>query len=183
MRTISKIASPLAAIALSLGVGSAQAALVNFTLTGEVIYADAGNGFSLNSGDTVSVIGTFDDSVLTGGTGTVDFSAVPGNSFTVTAGSFTFTEADDITGGSYPNLELNAGAFVEFNFLANIGGFGFFDSQLGYFDGDDDNFGTMSGVWTDFTMTPVVVPVPAAVWLFGTGLLGLVGIARRRSVA
>lgn len=26
-----------------------------------------------------------------------------------------------------------------------------------------------------------VVPVPAAVWLFGSGLLGLVGIARRRS--
>ena len=27
---------------------------------------------------------------------------------------------------------------------------------------------------------PVVVPVPAAAWLFGSGLLGLVGIARRR---
>jgi hypothetical protein len=26
-----------------------------------------------------------------------------------------------------------------------------------------------------------VVPVPAAVWLFGSGLLGLIGIARRRS--
>ena len=27
---------------------------------------------------------------------------------------------------------------------------------------------------------PAVVPVPAAVWLFGSGLLGLVGVARRR---
>jgi hypothetical protein len=27
---------------------------------------------------------------------------------------------------------------------------------------------------------PAVVPVPAAVWLFGSGLLGLIGIARRR---
>ncbi|MFP5505246.1 MAG: VPLPA-CTERM sorting domain-containing protein, partial [Gammaproteobacteria bacterium] len=26
-------------------------------------------------------------------------------------------------------------------------------------------------------------PVPAAVWLFGSGLLGLVGIARRKSAA
>ena len=27
-----------------------------------------------------------------------------------------------------------------------------------------------------------VVPVPAAVWLFGTGLLGLAGVARRKAV-
>ncbi len=27
---------------------------------------------------------------------------------------------------------------------------------------------------------PVVVPVPAAVWLFGSGLLGLAGVARRK---
>jgi len=32
-------------------------------------------------------------------------------------------------------------------------------------------------------LAPVVVPVPAAVWLFGSGLLGLVGIARRKKKA
>ena len=31
---------------------------------------------------------------------------------------------------------------------------------------------------TRFDVTPV--PVPAAVWLFGSGLLGLVGVARRK---
>jgi hypothetical protein len=30
-------------------------------------------------------------------------------------------------------------------------------------------------------MTPSAVPVPAAVWLFGSGLLGLIGVARRKS--
>jgi hypothetical protein len=35
--------------------------------------------------------------------------------------------------------------------------------------------GTLSG----FT-PPTVIPVPAAVWLFGSGLLGLVGVARRK---
>ncbi len=37
----------------------------------------------------------------------------------------------------------------------------------------------------DFSAWPVqlgdVVPVPAAVWLFGSGLLGLIGVARRKS--
>lgn len=33
----------------------------------------------------------------------------------------------------------------------------------------------------DFNVAPV--PIPAAVWLFGSGLLGLVGIARRKKTA
>lgn len=31
-----------------------------------------------------------------------------------------------------------------------------------------------------FYDTGIVIPVPAAVWLFGSGLLGLIGVARRR---
>ena len=40
-----------------------------------------------------------------------------------------------------------------------------------------------SGVYYDnLSLTgPPAVPVPAAVWLFGSGLLGLVGVARRRN--
>ena len=33
-----------------------------------------------------------------------------------------------------------------------------------------------------FNLTPAAVPVPAAVWMFGTGLLGLLGVSRRKSV-
>jgi len=33
------------------------------------------------------------------------------------------------------------------------------------------------------TATPAAVPVPAAVWLFGSGLVGLAGVARRRKAA
>lgn len=40
--------------------------------------------------------------------------------------------------------------------------------------------GAFPGFQPTFTGTLNQVPVPAAVWLFGSGLLGLVGIARRR---
>jgi hypothetical protein len=44
-----------------------------------------------------------------------------------------------------------------------------------------DNAGTL--VQVDVRIVAPPVPVPAAVWLFGSGLLGLVGIARRKKVA
>jgi len=34
---------------------------------------------------------------------------------------------------------------------------------------------------TAYSMTVTAVPVPAAVWLFGSGLIGLIGIARRKA--
>ena len=37
----------------------------------------------------------------------------------------------------------------------------------------------LSGVHTIATLQPSAVPVPAAVWLMGSGLIGLIGVARR----
>lgn len=56
----------------------------------------------------------------------------------------------------------------------------------------EDMSGFLSGTWDASTIFggknlshisayTTVVPVPAAVWLFGSGLLGLVGIARRKN--
>lgn len=185
MRTTTKTVSTLAAVALTLSVGSAQAALVNFTLTGDVVFAQPGNLFGLtNDGNPVTsiitVTGTFDDSVLTGGSGTIDFRTVPGNSFTLQAGSYTFQNTED-SSGVYPQLTLNAGAFDSLFFNFDVGDWGYFDSQFDNFIGDDDNFGTVSGYWGEFSMT--AVPVPGAIWLLGSGLLGLAGIARRKTAA
>jgi len=47
----------------------------------------------------------------------------------------------------------------------------------GPFGGFNANFNA------NLTPTPKPIPVPAAVWLFGSGLLGLVGIARRKKKA
>lgn len=43
--------------------------------------------------------------------------------------------------------------------------------------------GPFPGFSANFTPGPAAVPIPAAVWLFGSGLLGLVGIARRRKAS
>ena len=49
-------------------------------------------------------------------------------------------------------------------------------------NGPFPGFGANFDIWA-LTLTahePAVIPVPAAVWLFGSGLVGLVGVARRR---
>ena len=48
-------------------------------------------------------------------------------------------------------------------------------------NGDISGYGSIGGQTHTFLLTNVsAVPVPAAVWLFGSGLLGLVGVARRK---
>ena len=62
------------------------------------------------------------------------------------------------------------------------------------FTGTLVSVGNVGSAWTPFdgtpytevynvAITPSAIPVPAAVWLFGSGLLGLVGVARRRKSA
>ena len=55
-----------------------------------------------------------------------------------------------------------------------------YDSNFGYgrIDNDYDTNWFMSN--TTATLTVSSVPVPAALWLFGSGLIGLVGFARRK---
>jgi len=45
-----------------------------------------------------------------------------------------------------------------------------------HFDIGNGNSMTLAGI----SASPTIVPVPAAMWLFGSGLLGLIGISKRR---
>lgn len=170
----------LATAALLLSAGSAHAALVNFEFTGNVDFSLGYGG--LNAGDTVTVTGVFEDSVLSGGSGTIGFGSGSGNTLSIAAGSYTFTEVNDalyvLTGAS---LILTSGALFDFNYQAIGGTNGApadFDSAFTSFWSDV----YLSGTWNTTVQTSPV-PVPAAVWLFGSGLLGLLGlmgVARRR---
>lgn len=73
------------------------------------------------------------------------------------------------------------------SFLLSIGDV--FSGPCGGLRADAGYFSTSCGSWwgdRDFafaTFSPSAVPVPAAAWLFGTALIGLAGMSRRRKVA
>jgi hypothetical protein len=127
------------------------------------------------------------------------------NSFNLSSGASMTEHNEAFKFDGYNSLTINvtAGEILNFNFTSlgigalspvdnftdkNLQGLGIFTKGsgsshqqliLGYDDQwitpDDDNHDDMM-IRVDFSP----VPVPAALWLFGSGLLGLVGIARRK---
>ena len=100
--------------------------------------------------------------LLLGGNGTLD--SIIGNSGTATtvilAGDDTSIGAPQSLANSFNNMTLSSlggGNWKLSNGVVGVGGY-------------------------DFTFNVAVVPVPAAVWLFGSAL-GLMGVARRRTAA
>jgi len=98
---------------------------------------------------------------------------------------------------SFVPVILNDGLFHDFKMVADATGFNLFIDNVQYIDepfrtstsggsnylsfGDQSNTG-ISDVDLAFYQATIgtAVPVPAAVWLFGSGLIGLMGIARRK---
>ena len=168
---------------LMFSLGTANAALVNYVITGDVLSGDdfAPNVFGLTAGDTITATGIFNDSALTSGSGFIDFSSGSGNTMTINVGTEIFTAANDTdfgTGGG-PSITLSSLSLADFDFQAFMGSNGAvadFNSNFTSFD----DFDMLVGDWqTDIQIT--AVPVPAAVWLFGSGLIGLAGVARRKA--
>lgn len=110
-------------------------------------------------------------------------------------GGITYT----FTGGSLSAGTLLTATFDTMAILSLGGGQGVFTADLTYTGGSlvagltsgriegnllNATSGDFSGAFTANTMIAkagAVVPVPAAVWLFGSGLLGLIGIARKKA--
>ena len=106
----------------------------------------------LSVGGTADLSGTLNLSLING------FNPLVGNSFDILT-------ADTINGAfDVLNLTLGAGYTWSIDYLFDTTGINTVD------------------VVRLTVLTAPAVPVPAAVWLFGSGLLGLVGIARRRRV-
>jgi len=138
--------------------------LVDTYVTANTIGSTLGLGFV--SGTLVNSTGN--DLVLFG-VGTVD------DSFDLTIGAITQSLIAIDSGFLTPNgLRLNAVAVNLDDF--SIGVDGIFTNILLTFQDTSSEFALAGAL----NPPPAAVPVPAAVWLFGSGLLGLVGVARRK---
>ncbi len=124
------------------------------TITGGIDFPDATP--DIPDGTTL-LQGTFDAATV------VDL----GNNlfeFQIVGGSFTDTKHPELLAFyGLPNIDYVGGLNISFSTSSNMGD-AFTSTQI--FSGD---------------VTNQPIPIPAAVWLFGSGLLGLVAVARRRS--
>jgi hypothetical protein len=64
-------------------------------------------------------------------------------------------------------------------FSAHVAGFEYITGECGEGEHAGEHGCGITSAWF-YGERPVVVPVPAAAWLFGSGLLGMAGVARRR---
>lgn len=122
----------------------------------------------LNVGDTISGTTLKQD---TDGDGVFDtftnvLSATPHSDGLLAAQNFSGWQE-----GAAPLAATNMSLGLGYDIDGNYAGPTPFDGVLGYFNIGSGNSLTVTAVST--------VPVPAAVWLFGSGLIGLLGVARR----
>ena len=115
---------------------------------------------------------------VTGRTGMAQF-------FNVSLGEQLWNQGSNFTSGNSNNgnFDLNGTALAGDGSAvlvssSNVANWGFF-AGTPYTEVFSVNFACVSGC----SVTPPAVPVPAAVWLFGSGLVGLAGIARRKKQA
>ena len=182
-----------AAVALSLGAASVQAATWDITFmdfpgspnntvsTPSLVDTAAGTGV-FNSGSTPFFgqpwTGTVTFGSETAGAGSWNYSAGTGSSAT---GTYNFT----LGAG-----QVAMGILFDWNTAMGIPVLNILNADGSGVDIDGDGVlgtkmaaGPFVGSPVGFAGAPAAIPVPAAVWLFGSGLVGLVGVARRRKAS
>lgn len=181
---------------ISVGTGSAQAAMTNFTFNGAFVFFDGYDPTFSNPTDVVNngngiagdpVTGVMSIDFTTGaGSGTIfatrPFFGLPwhNNSMTMHVGP-TGIVADMLISWGVPS---NTPCGVVDCYMPVTDVFSFIQLDSTHYSLttiDSTMGGPLAGYQPIFNGVLTAVPVPAAVWLLGSGLLGLVGIARRKA--
>ncbi|MDH5472859.1 MAG: VPLPA-CTERM sorting domain-containing protein [Gammaproteobacteria bacterium] len=129
-----------------------------------------------NAGTTQNGFGKFDAVIDTNSAG----SRLTSLAFSIDNQFYAFDTISDYIAGSNPG---DNGSYF---FAAHIAGFTDqnpldpVDTCIGVtLDANNPDCNLLTSTWVGTNTT--VVPVPAALWLFGSGLIGLAGIARRKT--
>lgn len=145
-----------------------SATIITEDLFGEVLVGSL-------AGETGTGTFSYDDELIAG----IGFETLVTDEFNLefTIFSKTFTNVDDFAYPETPELIFFDGLAIELDFLvfqgipvAGVNDFTIFDLLPS----------SSTGFYTEVTVN-TVVPLPLSFWLFGSGLLGLVGHARKKS--
>lgn len=168
-----------------------------FSGFGSVDYAAPENPLGISAGDPVSWDTAFNPAWLDGPGVLIGQHTADGAYLTHNIGSFSFYEYQDVGfEGGFPGVTVSGGAPSGFNFIVDFSfeetmyryeSFGntfsisqFIEPQnpvsFGFPEGPPPPDGAfVYGTFNDLE----AVPVPAAVWLLGSGLIGLAGLRRK----
>jgi len=134
-------------------------------------------GWNFGSGGTITITGGIDfpDATPDIATGT-----------NLLQGTFGSATVIDLGSGSF-EFQIAGGSFTDTKHPELLAFYGLPD--IGYAGGLNMSFSTTANAGDSFTsdqlfsgdVTNQPVPIPEAVWLFGSGLLGIAAIARRRN--
>jgi len=192
-----------------LTINPAVASVVTYEISGSVYHSDL-QGSGINDGEIFSGIIRLDNSVIA--TGSVGFSmyaeaidtsitvgGVTHSSTGVDATIYTYHPTVDWVGLGQAEVVSNTGygtnRYLKTNFYTNnvsagtMDGISLADAVYASLTNNIHepllimNFGFNNAILEVTEVTVSQVPIPAAMWLFGTGLAGLIGVSRKKKQA
>jgi len=173
-----KILVKLIILCLSMSSTGAFAALIDGTLAIGGAY-DANGGVGLGDATDVSIDTVYANDAT--GDFLLDIPAISGVGSGGSASLSLFVPVSNFISIGGWTLDISTLSILDQNdSTLNMSGTGTLSKDG--LDATNANWSFSSQSVTSYSMTvATVVPVPAAVWLFGAGLLGLIGIARRKA--
>jgi len=174
--------SALLVLLMSIFSSNAYCAMINFQVSGQINEYDPLNEFEIIANGNIDAYGSFDSKHLKGsGIEQIALGENTGNSLTLIIGSMQFTEILDTNYSSgLPSISFIDGNFQGINYATAFNSQSYLQSYGFDVSGRDDFNNYISATWEQASYS--VVPLPAAFWMFGAGIAGLLGLLRRRKI-